>query len=143
MISAKRCLSSSSGGRYRPESAKGLIQNLQERRGPIKTRNRVDRLAVRVEDIMNAVPGQSPFDFAAIAEIDRYTRHGPDRLPMQNEVLTQELRHRGVGVQSRAEESAVGATEFVGQITEQSQRQYRFAGCTRGCFGLFDVGVPV
>ena len=38
---------------------------------------------------MDAVAGERALQFAAIAEIDRYFRNRPDRLPMENEPIAE------------------------------------------------------
>ena len=91
---------------------------------------------------MNAVPGECALELAAIAKIDRHFRHRSNRLPVQDKSLAQYPANFLIGIQSRAEETAVGATEFIGQFAEQPQRQDRLARLFCRGLGLVQIGVP-
>ncbi len=121
----------------------GLLQCPQKSLGPIQTRQSVDHFTFAVKHIVNTVAGKGAFQFAAVAEIDRHLRNRPLGLPVQHEAIAQHRADFLVGVQRGAKESAVGATEFVGQVAHQPQRENRLAGRFGFRFGRIEVGVPI
>src|SRR5207248_2785792 len=66
----------------------------------------------------------------------------PHGFPVQNEAIAQELTCFFIGVQRGAEEAAVGAAEFVGQLSQEPQRQDWLARFPGRSLGRIQVGVP-
>src|SRR5260370_36596068 len=96
----------------------GSCQPFEEGLGAVKSWQCIDQFTVRVQNIVNAVSGNGPLDFATISEINGDSRHRPHRLPMQYEMLPQILRDFGVWIKRCAKEPAVSATIFLVQISQ-------------------------
>src|SRR5947207_13843074 len=101
-------------------------------RWPIQARQRVCHDTSRIENVVNTVAGERSFKLASIAEIDRYPRRRPHRLPMKNESLAKHLRHFTIRIENRAEEATVRAAILFTQFSQQAQRENGFA-CGASC----------
>jgi len=117
---AHRSFTVSAAGQRRIRSF-GLDQRPQKRAWTIQPRQRVDRPSFGIQDVVNAVAGDRAFQFASVAKIDRDVRRRADGLPVQDEAVAQDLRDRRIRIKHGAEETTVRATEFLVQVSQQSQ----------------------
>src|SRR5262245_1308288 len=91
---------------------------------------------------MDAIARDGSLEAAAVTKIDRHARYGPNGCPMQNKILAKIGRHLLVRVKRRAEESAVRATEFLVQSSEEAQGKDRLPGFLGLLAGLVEFRVP-
>ena len=84
-------------------------------------RNHIARLAVRVENVMQAVARDRAVQDAAVAEVDRDLRGGADGFPVQDPVPAELVRDRRVRVERSAEEPAVRAAELLVEPPEEAE----------------------
>ncbi len=104
---------------------------------------RIDGLAVLVEDVVHAVAGDRALDLATVAEVDGDARRRPLALPVEDERSPQELADLRVRVERGAEEAAVRARELLVQVAEQAQREDGLVLGPGGALRGLEVGVPV
>ena len=105
----------------------GLLKTGQKCMCAVQSRQRINDSSIGIEDVMDTVAGDGAFDFAPVPEVDGHFGDWSDRFPMENEVIPKITGHLVVRVEGGAEESAIGATEFVIEIAEQAQRKDRLA----------------
>ena len=61
-------------------------------RRAVKSGQSVDDRAVFVQNVMNAVARDGAFDLATVAEINRDARRGADGLPVENVIVSADIR---------------------------------------------------
>src|SRR4051812_3618157 len=105
-----------------------MSQRFQKSFWSIQTGKGIYDAAVAIEHVMNAVASDGALDFATVPEINRDARNWPHGFPMENEMVAQILGNLFVRVKRRAKESAIRATEFFVEFSEETKRENRFAG---------------
>ncbi len=115
----------------------------QEGLRPVEARQRVDRRAVLVEHVVDAVARDGPLHLPPVAEVDGDSRRRALALPVQHEAAAEHLADPGARVERGAEEAAVRARQLLVQVPEQAQREDGLVLRPGDPHGLVEIGVPV
>jgi len=115
---------------------------LQKRLRVIETRQSFDDASPIVQDVVNAIAGQGPFEAPPVTVVHHDPGHGTNRLPVQHEVLPQSVTDGWIRIEGGSEETAIGTAQIFIQATQKAQREDRFSRSLSLRKGSIEIRVP-